>query len=394
MSGYSNGPTPGGNDPWRQHSSYGPSYGQYGQPGTPFGTPPSSGGVNLKVPLIIAGIFSCLIFMLIAGLFVFGAVRRGMREFEIAQAQAQARADFERMEAERKERQRQQQIEFENRMNEIRTQDQERMARMRAEQQARMDSMRSATNFVPPAAPSFTPPPAFAPPPSFTPAPAFTPPSPNRPPAFTPPSFQPVPPSFTPPTPANEGAPKQQQEAPPGFPATDMSQFKAKDIVFVSSQDKWYPALVQVKRGKLTQVRYTTNGVVEVVTIDRIRLEKEPDTKDSDDLPTALRPAGSGPFSKSAGTTSSSDSPDDDLTVAASNKKPASEPVATSPVPTSTPTNTRQWTDATGKFKIEAELIGFEFDHVQLKRTDGKIINMALAKLSEDDQKFVKDKYP
>jgi hypothetical protein len=31
---------------------------------------------------------------------------------------------------------------------------------------------------------------------------------------------------------------------------------------------------------------------------------------------------------------------------------------------------------------------------VQLKRTDGKIINMPLTKLSADDQQFVREKFP
>lgn len=402
MSGYGN--MPGSNDAWRQTSNFAPnSYGGYGQP--PFGPPPNN-SFNFKIPLILGGVFSLLIFMLIAGLFVVGAVRRGMREFEHAQLQAKARADFERMEAERKAREQQQRLEFDKRMQEIRDQDQERMARMRAEQQARIESMRSSISSTP------TPPPFF-PPPTFRPGPSFTPPS-SDPPAHAPnPTFSPAPPPFassrpsflppvnsTPAPAADSGPGTQTAEAPPGFPATAMTQFKPKDIVFVQAQDgKWYPALVQVKRGVLTQVRFSTNGFVEVVSIDRIRLEKEPEEKVASNAPSALRAVDSASPTKKVG-----DEEEEPLFAA----KPGRDSIPTS-TPTSTPVNAssaaeftapsgnssvREWTDASGTYKVQAELVSFEFDHVQLKRTDGKILNMPLTKLSADDQQFVREKFP
>lgn len=41
----------------------------------------------------------------------------------------------------------------------------------------------------------------------------------------------------------------------------------------------------------------------------------------------------------------------------------------------------RTWTDASGKHKIEAELVGFRGGLVHLKKTDGTVLTIALDKL-------------
>lgn len=53
---------------------------------------------------------------------------------------------------------------------------------------------------------------------------------------------------------------------------------------------------------------------------------------------------------------------------------------------------TRTWTDASGTFTVEAELVGFDAkkEMVQLKRTNGKTIFISLDKLSEADQEFIR----
>ncbi len=50
----------------------------------------------------------------------------------------------------------------------------------------------------------------------------------------------------------------------------------------------------------------------------------------------------------------------------------------------------RTWTDSTGKFKIDAQLVEFKDDQVTLRRTDGKTISLPLNRLSQQDQQFVK----
>lgn len=50
----------------------------------------------------------------------------------------------------------------------------------------------------------------------------------------------------------------------------------------------------------------------------------------------------------------------------------------------------RTWTDSTGKFKIDAELIAVENGNVKLQRPDGKIVTMAIVKLSPADQALVR----
>ncbi len=51
----------------------------------------------------------------------------------------------------------------------------------------------------------------------------------------------------------------------------------------------------------------------------------------------------------------------------------------------------REWTDATGKAKIEAEYLGVEGNQAKLKFADGQIKMVPLATLSEADKKFVKE---
>lgn len=49
----------------------------------------------------------------------------------------------------------------------------------------------------------------------------------------------------------------------------------------------------------------------------------------------------------------------------------------------------RTWSDKTGKFKVQAELIEVLKDKVALKKTDGKRVEIPLDKLSDADRKFV-----
>lgn len=56
----------------------------------------------------------------------------------------------------------------------------------------------------------------------------------------------------------------------------------------------------------------------------------------------------------------------------------------------SAPVWARNWRDASGKFSLEAELLEFKGGIVKLKKQDGKVIEMALEKLSEEDRKFLR----
>lgn len=49
----------------------------------------------------------------------------------------------------------------------------------------------------------------------------------------------------------------------------------------------------------------------------------------------------------------------------------------------------RTWTDATGKHKVEAELVGVADGKVTLRKTDGKTTTIALDKLSDADREYV-----
>ena len=52
----------------------------------------------------------------------------------------------------------------------------------------------------------------------------------------------------------------------------------------------------------------------------------------------------------------------------------------------------RQWTDVTGKYKIEADLIAFDHDSVIIQRADKELGTVAIDKLSEADREYLKSK--
>ena len=51
---------------------------------------------------------------------------------------------------------------------------------------------------------------------------------------------------------------------------------------------------------------------------------------------------------------------------------------------------TREWTDSTGSFHLQAEYLGLEDGKVQLKKADGNVIAVPLERLSQADQEFVR----
>ena len=53
---------------------------------------------------------------------------------------------------------------------------------------------------------------------------------------------------------------------------------------------------------------------------------------------------------------------------------------------------TRTWSDATGVFSVEAEMVGLSDGQVQLKLADGKVIAVELSRLSADDQEYARSK--
>ncbi|MCH5374442.1 MAG: hypothetical protein JJ992_10715, partial [Planctomycetes bacterium] len=51
----------------------------------------------------------------------------------------------------------------------------------------------------------------------------------------------------------------------------------------------------------------------------------------------------------------------------------------------------REWTDSTGVFKVQAELIDVSGDAVRLRRTDGSVVSVPIDRLCVADQKVVRD---
>ena len=56
------------------------------------------------------------------------------------------------------------------------------------------------------------------------------------------------------------------------------------------------------------------------------------------------------------------------------------------------PVLARTWTDSSGTYKVEAELVKLDGEVVELKKPDGTVIKVPLDKLSEADRVFVRPK--
>lgn len=54
----------------------------------------------------------------------------------------------------------------------------------------------------------------------------------------------------------------------------------------------------------------------------------------------------------------------------------------------------RTWTSRNGRFSLEAELCDFQDGKAHLKKSDGKVIAVPLASLSEEDRQYVKRQFP
>jgi hypothetical protein len=52
----------------------------------------------------------------------------------------------------------------------------------------------------------------------------------------------------------------------------------------------------------------------------------------------------------------------------------------------------RTWTDSTGQFTIEAELVKVEGGKVELKQKDGQHVAILVEKLSKEDQEFLAER--
>jgi hypothetical protein len=77
-------------------------------------------------------------------------------------------------------------------------------------------------------------------------------------------------------------------------------------------------------------------------------------------------------------------------TVPAANLRPQATPAAATPEKSATaqPPVARKWKDGTGKFELNATYVGVAGGNVHLRRADGKVIQVALDKLSAEDQAY------
>ena len=76
----------------------------------------------------------------------------------------------------------------------------------------------------------------------------------------------------------------------------------------------------------------------------------------------------------------------------AASSSPPAAPL--SPPTAAKPKALRTWSDATGKFQIEAELVKVEDGHAVLKKSDGSLVRIALDKLSLADRLYATAQSP
>ena len=74
--------------------------------------------------------------------------------------------------------------------------------------------------------------------------------------------------------------------------------------------------------------------------------------------------------------------------------RPENEPNAESePTPEAEPApEYRTWSDSTGKYRVEAELLSYGAGKARLKKRTGELIELPIEKLSEDDRKYIRSK--
>lgn len=187
-------------------------------------------------------------------------------------------------------------------------------------------------------------------------------------------------------------SPSTTSSVPPSGPGTvyaSIAQVNVNDRVHIRWGSSWYAGTVIQKQGAQAKVHYDdhTNSWDEFVGLDRLRRMSPSDPKYRVNPPaTASIPA---PSPTIPAGSSSPPSTKDLNPPANPQPTPPPPPTATDPL-----RRMRTWSDSTGRFNLEAELIGVENGNVQLRRPDGKVSTMPIDKLSAADRALVRAKYP
>lgn len=161
--------------------------------------------------------------------------------------------------------------------------------------------------------------------------------------------------------------------AKPGFEVTNISQVKAGDRIHIYWASSWFPGVVLGTQDGLIKVHYDNHADSwdELASLQRVRT-MNPGIAGNSPVPAIPQPP---------------------IPVPPTPVLPTPAPPAPAP-PVDVPAVMRTWTDATGRFKLDAKLVGLEGRDVKLERPDGKIVTMRLDQLSPADQAIVRAKYP
>jgi hypothetical protein len=147
----------------------------------------------------------------------------------------------------------------------------------------------------------------------------------------------------------------------------DSAEYKVGDKVEVENGSEWMSGTVVklVGRGGRIEVRVDDPDFPKSMPADiRERFSTRPYPPDR------VRPAKASAAKKGAA------------------KAKAQKPADT---PTTSEKPIRKWSDRTGKFSVDARFYHLKGDRVALVKTDGKLIEVPLAKLSEEDAKYVRE---
>jgi hypothetical protein len=75
----------------------------------------------------------------------------------------------------------------------------------------------------------------------------------------------------------------------------------------------------------------------------------------------------------------------------AAEEGPAATPTKKAPAPATNENPVRKWSDRSGKFSVDARFYNLKGDRVALVKADGKLLEVPLSKLSDDDAKYVRE---
>jgi hypothetical protein len=168
----------------------------------------------------------------------------------------------------------------------------------------------------------------------------------------------------------------------PGFEVTRAEDIQSDELLHVATENGWRTGRAVETTAGQVRIRLLGGGqsAGDWFPIDQVRFLRPPDIR------AAMVKAGFGPPAAPFAPPLASNPPPAISPPAAAPTSPP--PASPSPSPAANAKALRTWSDASGKFQIEAELVKIEDGHAVLKKSDGSLVRVALDKLSLADRLY------